>query len=186
MGEDPVPVVVRSSAGEYLPAEALESVDITAANGMRVPLSQIARLESAWRPAAIKHRNSRRVVTVSSQLADVPTDQPIVAVTDSMKAVADQIGRFVEQPWAVLGTDGFGRSDTRENLRRYFEIDAGSIAYAALVELARLDKVPMETVLAAREKLSIDEDGLDPARTDEIASRPAAKKPAKKRKAARK
>jgi pyruvate dehydrogenase E1 component len=102
------------------------------------------------------------------QLSDEGDEVPVVAVTDSMKAVADQVGRFVRQPWAVLGTDGFGRSDTRENLRRYFEIDSDSILYAALVELARAGRLPMERVLEARDGLGIDQDGLDPATTDEV------------------
>jgi pyruvate dehydrogenase E1 component len=108
---------------------------------------------------------------LSQQLDGIPNDEPVIAVTDSMKAVADQIGRFVPQPWAVLGTDGFGRSDTRENLREFFEIDAKSIAYAALVELSRQDQLPLARVKQAREALGIDADGIDPAVTDEIAAR---------------
>ena len=89
MGEDPIPVVVRSSAGEHLPVEALESVDVPTTDGLRVPLSQIARLESAWRPAAIKHRNSRRVVTVSSQLADgVPFSKVLAEFTPRLQRLA--------------------------------------------------------------------------------------------------
>ncbi|MBN2371697.1 MAG: efflux RND transporter permease subunit [Vicinamibacteria bacterium] len=66
--EDPIPVVVRSTEGELLPAEALTALDVAARDGHLVPLGQIARLETSWRPAAIRHRDARRVVTVSSQL----------------------------------------------------------------------------------------------------------------------
>ena len=60
----------------------------------------------------------------------------IVAVTDFMKSVADQVARFVGAPFAPPrpGTDGFGRSDTREALRRHFEIDAEHIVVAVLSE----------------------------------------------------
>ncbi len=64
---------------------------------------------------------------------------PITAVTDFMKAVPDQISRFVprDRPFNILGTDGMGRSDTREALRRHFEIDAGHVVVATLTGLVR-------------------------------------------------
>jgi multidrug efflux pump subunit AcrB/outer membrane protein TolC len=67
-GDDPVPIVVRSSAGELMTAEALEMVDIAAPDGSVVPLAQVARLDAVWRPAAIHHRDRSRIATVSSQL----------------------------------------------------------------------------------------------------------------------
>ncbi|MBI2921001.1 MAG: pyruvate dehydrogenase (acetyl-transferring), homodimeric type [Planctomycetes bacterium] len=85
---------------------------------------------------------------------------PIVSASDSMKAVPDQIARWVPQMYA-LGTDGFGRSDTREALRRHFEIDAGSIAVAVLSQLSRRGLVKPAVVAKA-----IAEFGLDPERAD--------------------
>ncbi|PID41725.1 MAG: hypothetical protein CR981_02985 [Proteobacteria bacterium] len=70
IGEDPVPVVIRSSAGENLPVDDLASLSVTAADGRPIPLAQVAGMETTWRPAAIRHWNSRRVVTVSSQLLE--------------------------------------------------------------------------------------------------------------------
>ncbi|PIE03746.1 MAG: hypothetical protein CSA81_00785 [Acidobacteria bacterium] len=70
MGEDPIPVVIRSSAGENLPVDDLESISVAAADGRPIPLAQMAGLETVWRPAALRHYNSRRVVTVSSQLLE--------------------------------------------------------------------------------------------------------------------
>ena len=61
---------------------------------------------------------------------------PVVAVTDFMKAIPDQIARWVPGPFLPLGTDGFGRSDARPALRRHFEIDAGHIVVAVLSQLA--------------------------------------------------
>jgi len=62
----------------------------------------------------------------------------------------------------VLGTDGFGRSDTRSRLRRHFEVDRFAIAYTALQALADENIIDMKTVLAAREKFNIDPDSPDP------------------------
>ncbi|PIE69004.1 MAG: acriflavin resistance protein [Deltaproteobacteria bacterium] len=70
MGDDPIPVVIRSSAGENLPVDDLESISVAAPDGRLIPLAQVATLETAWRPAALQHWNSRRVVTVSSQLME--------------------------------------------------------------------------------------------------------------------
>jgi pyruvate dehydrogenase E1 component len=61
---------------------------------------------------------------------------PVVAVSDYMKAVPDQIGRWIPRPFIILGTDGFGRSDTREALRSFFEVDSGHVVVGALSGLA--------------------------------------------------
>ncbi|MFH1983528.1 MAG: efflux RND transporter permease subunit [Pseudomonadota bacterium] len=88
IGEDPVPVVVRSSAGERLEAASLETIDVQTPDGRLIPLSQVARLISAWSPAAIKHRDGRRVVTVSSQLSGgIPFNQVLAALEPKLKAI---------------------------------------------------------------------------------------------------
>ncbi len=87
---------------------------------------------------------------------------PIVAVTDYMKAVPDQIGRFVPGPFIPLGTDGYGRSDTRAALRRHFEVDAASVAVAVLDGLARQDRIPRHVVAAAIEQHGVDTELADP------------------------
>lgn len=71
---------------------------------------------------------------------------PIVAVSDFMKLVPDQIARFVDRPFVSLGTDGFGRSDTRETLRRFFEIDEGHIVVSVLEQLMRMGEAKVEEV----------------------------------------
>ncbi len=70
VGEDPVPILVRSSAGETFPAADLQSLDIATPGGQPVPLGQVARLDVEWRPAAIHHRDRQRVVSVLAQVAD--------------------------------------------------------------------------------------------------------------------
>jgi pyruvate dehydrogenase E1 component len=87
---------------------------------------------------------------------------PIVAVSDSMKLVADQVARWLPGRLFTLGTDGFGRSDTREVLRRFFEVDAEAIAIAALSELARRGAVDRVTVARAITELGVDPEKLNP------------------------
>lgn len=70
MGDDPVPILVRSSAGEEFSAADLESLDVAAPGGAPVPLAQVARLSVEWRPAAIRHRERAREVRVLAQLAE--------------------------------------------------------------------------------------------------------------------
>ena len=79
-----------------------------------------------------------------------------------MKAVPDLIGRFVPAPYVVLGTDGYGRSDTRAKLRRHFEVDAGHIVVAALSALAASGDVKPEAVAGAIERYEIDPDRPNP------------------------
>ncbi|SEM65761.1 pyruvate dehydrogenase (acetyl-transferring), homodimeric type [Palleronia pelagia] len=81
---------------------------------------------------------------------------PIVAATDYMKNFAEQIRGFVEQPYTVLGTDGFGRSDSRVNLRRFFEVDANHIAAAAMHELFKQGTVTKADMEKALKKYEID------------------------------
>jgi pyruvate dehydrogenase E1 component len=89
---------------------------------------------------------------------------PITAVTDFMKAVPDQISRFTPagRPFHVLGTDGMGRSDTREALRRFFEIDAGHVVVAALTGLLDAGEVDASVVDDAIRRYDIDPDAVDP------------------------
>ncbi|NQW74460.1 MAG: pyruvate dehydrogenase (acetyl-transferring), homodimeric type [Candidatus Planktophila sp.] len=82
---------------------------------------------------------------------------PVIAVSDYMRSVQDQIAPWVENPFISLGTDGFGLSDTRGALRRHFKVDAESIAVATLQELERLGQVPRRMVIAAMQKYRIDD-----------------------------
>jgi pyruvate dehydrogenase E1 component len=79
-----------------------------------------------------------------------------VAVSDYMKSVPNQIASWVPGGLTVLGTDGFGRSDTRENLRRFFEVDASSVVVATLYALAQKGELPREVVAQAIKDLGVD------------------------------
>jgi pyruvate dehydrogenase E1 component len=91
---------------------------------------------------------------------------PVVAVTDFMKAVPDQVTRWVRQPFVPLGTDGFGRSDTRERLRQFFEVDMRQVVVAVLWGLAQQGEVKAETVAEAIAHYEIEPERDDPRAFD--------------------
>jgi pyruvate dehydrogenase E1 component len=88
---------------------------------------------------------------------------PVIAATDYMKLYADQVRAFVPtHHFSVLGTDGFGRSDTRKQLRKFFEVDRNYIAVAALKALADQEALPRKTVSEAIKKYGIDPEKPNP------------------------
>ena len=100
---------------------------------------------------------------VTRQLSD--TDGPFIAVTDFQRAVPEQIRKWVPGDYTVLGTDGYGFSDTRPAARRYFNSDGESVAVAALAALARAGKLDMDVAQEAAEELQI----TDPTATTQDA-----------------
>jgi pyruvate dehydrogenase E1 component len=91
-----------------------------------------------------------------------PKGGPIVAATDWMKALPDLVRPWIDAPFVTLGTDGFGRSDTRDSLRAYFEIDPPSIAAAALSALARAGDITPAAAAEGIAQLGIDTEKADP------------------------
>ena len=89
---------------------------------------------------------------------------PVIAATDYVKTFADQIRAFVPGRYRVLGTDGYGRSDYRRNLRRFFEVDRHYVALAALTALAEEGTIPAGQVADAITRYGIDPGKPDPAR----------------------
>ncbi|MEJ2791113.1 MULTISPECIES: pyruvate dehydrogenase (acetyl-transferring), homodimeric type [unclassified Pseudoxanthomonas] len=87
---------------------------------------------------------------------------PVIAATDYVRAYADQIRAFVPAAYTVLGTDGFGRSDTRANLRRHFEVDRYYIAHAAIAALAKEGKMTAKDVSRAIKQYKIDVEKANP------------------------
>jgi pyruvate dehydrogenase E1 component len=100
------------------------------------------------------------VTTVLSE-----AEGPVVAVTDFMKAVPDQVARWIPGPFTSLGTDGYGRSDTREALRRHFEVDAAHLVVAVLSSLAESGDAKAEEVADAIARYDIDAEAPEPLRT---------------------
>lgn len=101
----------------------------------------------------------------SSYLEDVlnGTTGPFVAVTDYVKLVPDQIRQWIPGQYVTLGTDGFGRSDTRPALRHHFEVDAEHIVYATLLALSESSEFDAAKLPDAMRTLGIDASSMDPA-----------------------
>ena len=96
-----------------------------------------------------------RTPYITSVLAEQPG--PVVAVSDFMRAVPDQIARWVPGDYTSLGTDGFGFADTRGAARRFFHVDAQSIVVAVLQQLARRREVKAEAPREAFERYRLDD-----------------------------
>jgi pyruvate dehydrogenase E1 component len=87
---------------------------------------------------------------------------PVIAASDYTRAFAEQIRPYIAAPYTVLGTDGFGRSDTRENLRRFFEVDRYHVTVAALKSLADMGQFDLAKVDVAIAKYGINADTAAP------------------------
>jgi pyruvate dehydrogenase E1 component len=96
-------------------------------------------------------------------ITEVLGTEPTIAATDYMKNYAEQVRAFIpSDTYKVLGTDGFGRSDSRANLRRHFEVNAGYVVVAALSELAKRGDIEASVVTEAIAKFDIDTNKVNP------------------------
>jgi len=107
---------------------------------------------------------SARQPYILSTLERAKAEGPIIAASDYIKAVPDQLAPWLGARLVSLGTDGFGRSDNREHLRRHFEINAESIAAAALSRLARNGQFDAKRAQHAFEELGVNTEKVDPAK----------------------
>jgi pyruvate dehydrogenase E1 component len=138
-------------AGKY--GVAADVWSVTSYNELRRDALRVER----WN--RLHPEEPRRIPYIVRELAGA--EGPIVAATDYMKVVADQVAPWLPGRMETLGTDGFGRSDNREYLRKHFEVNAESIAAAALSRLAR--DGTLDAGIAAR---AITDFGIDPERAD--------------------
>lgn len=101
-----------------------------------------------------------KVPYITAQLGD--SDDPVISSTDYMKVYADQVREYVPATFITLGTDGYGRSDTREKLREFFEVNRYYVTVAALQGLAQNNKIPSTVVADAIKKYKLDPDKANP------------------------
>ncbi len=101
-----------------------------------------------------------RVPYITQQLASAKG--PVIAATDYLKTYAEQLRAFIPNSFSVLGTEGFGRSDTRANLRRFFEVDCNYVVIAALKALSDEGQLEAKVVSKAMKQLGVDPEKLDP------------------------
>jgi pyruvate dehydrogenase E1 component len=131
-----------------------EDFGITADLWAATSLNELAReAQDVERSNRMYPTGAPKVPFVTAQLAQATG--PVIAATDYMKNFAEQIRAFVPRPFHVLGTDGFGRSDSRVNLRRHFEVDANHIAATAVYALYKEGKVDAAEVEKAYAKYAI-------------------------------
>ena len=106
--------------------------------------------------------DEERIVPWVEQCMD-GLDGPVIAATDYVRAYAEMIRPYLPQKdYTVLGTDGFGRSDTRKNLRRFFEVDSSNVVYATLYALHKRGDLSVAELLKARKNLGLDADKPNP------------------------
>ena len=87
---------------------------------------------------------------------------PAIAATEYVRNYSDQVRTYINTEYRVLGTDGFGRSDSRDNLRQHFEVDQNYIVVAALFELANRGDIKRTVVSEAIKRFNINADKLNP------------------------
>ena len=87
---------------------------------------------------------------------------PFIAASDHVRALPEQLTRYIPGDYFVLGTDGMGRSESRQALRRHFEVDAETVALAALYRLAKQDVMKMTDVAKAIKELDYNPDKINP------------------------
>ena len=161
---DAAPAAIRLLGSGTILREVIAAAALLAADfGVRADVFSVTSFSELARDAReVKRWNglhpgdAKRGSHVAGLL---PGSAPIVAATDYVRAYPELIAAYVDAPFTALGTDGFGRSDTRAALRRYFEVDRHAIVVAALVALADAGHVDGRSVTAALEAY-----GIDPAR----------------------
>jgi pyruvate dehydrogenase E1 component len=152
------PLLAALEAQEMLAADHDVAADVWSAPGWKQLRDEAVACER-WN--RLHPADSPRVPFVTELLGE--TEGPIVAVTDWVRGVPDQIARFVPRPYTSLGTDGYGLSDTRAALRRWFEIDAPHVVVAVLQGLAGTGDVKEDAVSDAISRYGIDADSEGPA-----------------------
>ena len=90
------------------------------------------------------------------------SEGPVIAASDYVKALAEQVAPFIDEDFRALGTDGMGRSETRPALRRHFEVDAECVTIASLYQLAEQGKIEFSEVEQAIKDLGVDPEKVNP------------------------
>jgi len=157
--------IVRLLGSGPIMMQVLQAVEQLETYGVRCEIYSVTSYNELRREGLTCDRTNRLHPTqakvqpwVETMLAE---DLPTVAVSDNMAAVPDMIRQWVTGSYTVLGTDGFGRSDTREALRRFYEIDAPAITLAALSSLVRSADLDAEVYERAVSELGVTNERVD-------------------------
>ena len=152
-------VILREviAAAEMLESEWNISADVWSATSF-TELRREAQDCERWN--RLNPEKTQKVSYVAQSFSDL--NSPIIASTDYMKSFAEQIAVFLPNKFVALGTDGFGRSDSREALRDFFEVDRRYVVIAALKALSDEGKLPTKTVAEAVKKYKLDANKPNP------------------------
>ena len=157
--------IVRLLGSGPIMMQVLQAVEQLETYGVRCEIYSVTSYNELRREGLTCDRTNRLHPTqakvqpwVETMLAE---DLPTVAVSDNMAAVPDMIRQWVTGSYTVLGTDGFGRSDTREALRRFYEIDAPAITLAALSSLVRSADLDAQVYERAVSELGVTNERVD-------------------------
>ena len=160
--------IVRILGSGPLMGEALEAAELLKKDWCVEPgiwnvtsfseLRRDAEETERWNLMHPEQEQKKSHLEVSLSKNSVPT----IAVSDYVKMVSEQIGPYVPGPYYALGTDGFGRSETRDALRRFFEVDRYYIVLTAIRSLANENKVGMEMVEKVMNKYNLDPEKPNP------------------------
>ncbi|MGB1681965.1 MAG: transketolase-like TK C-terminal-containing protein, partial [Acidimicrobiales bacterium] len=170
LGPDALRATILFSGPSYLAAKEAQEILATHFN-ISAELWSVTSYKRL-RNDAIDCQRRNRLNPLGERLVPMVTSKlqasegPIIAVSDWMAAVVGQVNRWTPRPMSVLGTDGFGRSDTREALRSFFEVDAAHVVVTVLNALARDGEIDRQVVADAIQHFGIDPDRPDPAHPD--------------------
>ncbi|MBX5476719.1 MAG: pyruvate dehydrogenase (acetyl-transferring), homodimeric type [Clostridia bacterium] len=150
--------------------EVLKAQEMLEKYGVAADVWSVTSYKELYRDAIeterwnLLHPEAKPKVPYVRQLLE-DTEGPIVAASDYVKALPDSIGRWLPRPLVALGTDGFGRSESRAALRAFFEVDARWITHAVLSSLAREGRLDAGAVRKAMDELGIDPEKADPIKS---------------------
>jgi pyruvate dehydrogenase E1 component len=165
VGESEEPQVQLLGSGAIL-REVLAAAELLETEfGVRTAVYSVTSFSELARDARSVERHNRLhpgTEPRKSYLEQLLCAAPTVAATDYVRAYGELIAAHVPGRYVVLGTDGFGRSDTRAALRAFFEIDRHHVAVAALAELVRIGRLPLEKLQSALTRYQLDVDKLAP------------------------
>ena len=163
LGETSAPKVRLLGSGALLPEARSAAQRLVDDFGLQVQVYSVTSYSELARNVQDHQRDlllDGDNVSVSCHVSDLLnnndwSDAPVVAVSDYVKSLPEQVRSAIDAPFRVLGTDGFGRSDTREQLRAFFEVDRRFIQYSALSELVAVGHMQLN-LRDVREQLGID------------------------------
>ena len=149
--------------------EAMKAAEVLSSEyGIKVDIYSVTSYNELTREAQdIERKNLLNIdktpeVSYIDQVLGSDDENVVISATDYIKSYSEQLRPYIKGSFKALGTDGYGRSDSRANLRKFFEVDTNFIVYTTLAELARKGKLDKKVALEAMKKYEIDSSRVSP------------------------